>query len=63
MENQVSMIINGVRYDSIQVEGKASCDMCDLDVRWCRDSDFCFFCAASLKLSQCFKKSDKKFEV
>ena len=59
--NEVSIIINGVRYDSIQVEGEASCKMCDLN-SCCHDYDIIFFCTSVCNLSQCFKKFDKKFE-
>ena len=60
--NEVSIIINGVRYDVVDVNGKALCNECDLN-DWCKDYDFCFFCSMYCKKSQYFKKSDKKFEV
>ena len=63
--NEVSIIINGVRYD--EVEGKAFClsDTCDLydDEHGCSS---CFIgmetCENLIGVDGIFKKSDKKFE-
>jgi hypothetical protein len=58
MENQVSIILNGVRYDA--VEG-LYCSECVFD-KDCNShcANLCYL----LGVSNCgFKKSDKKFEV
>lgn len=56
--NEVSIIINGVRYDVVEGTG-SSCPQCDL-------SEVCYayhICRAfSLTHKHFFKKSDKKFE-
>lgn len=65
--NEVSIIINGVRYDAVETTELPSCDYCDL-------RDYCFeidkvaygglsdVCAIELGDNKHFKKSDKKFE-
>ena len=61
MENQVSIIINGVRYDAVDSECCYSCAICDLqDV--CND-EYNICKALNIHIYDCFKKSDKKFEV
>ena len=58
MGNQVSIIINGVRYDA--VEGN-SCTNCDL-LEYCT-SKFKPCNMFAIDFCKIFKKSDKKFEV
>jgi hypothetical protein len=59
MENQVSIIINGVKYDKVEENG-SSCRQCDL-LKVCHDYRICRAFSFSGKII--FKKSDKKFEV
>jgi hypothetical protein len=62
--NEVSIIINGVRYDAVDVPKEHESRPC----AYCYISDFCFdlsvdvTCAALGVINKCFKKSDKKFE-
>lgn len=57
--NEVSIIINGVRYDAVERDTKEHlCSGCDLY----RDCKFADFCEDLIGLNQVFKKSDKKFE-
>ena len=60
--NEISIIINGVRYDAATPRYDVSCNECDL-------ADFCqkaemhsYTCLALIGVYRCFKKSDKKFE-
>lgn len=63
MENQVSIIINGVRHDAVDIgHADGGCENCDLR-QWCRSCDFDFTCAVLCYSNIVFKKSDKKFEV
>ena len=63
MENQVSIIINGVRYDAVDVGcDNGGCKNCDLS-QWCCSCDFDFTCGVLYYSNVVFKKSDKKFEV
>lgn len=62
--NEVSIIINGVRYDAIPLPSQANgyeCKYCDLyrkDGKWdCSELNSC-----PLHKGFIFKKSDKKFE-
>lgn len=56
--NEVSIIINGVRYDSVEMEnGDLTCGGCELPITICES------CGNLLNNNQVFKKSDKKFEV
>ena len=58
MENQVSIIINGTRYDAVEAECAYSCASCDLqDV--CND-EYNICKALNIHVYDCFKKSDKK---
>ena len=58
---EVSIIINGVRYDAVDAECCYSCAVCDLqDV--CND-EYNICKALNIHIYDCFKKSDKKFEV
>lgn len=57
--NDVSIIINGIRYDAVERDTKEGlCYCCDL-YRDCKLSDCC---GDLIGLNQVFKKSDKKFE-
>ena len=58
--NEVSIIINGVRYDAVESE-VAKCNLCDLQKDCDRDTyeSLCF----SLVPLCVFKKSYKKFET
>ena len=57
--NEVSIIINGVRYDAVERDTEEYlCHGCDLH-RDCKLSDSC---GDLIGLNQIFKKSDKKFE-
>lgn len=59
MENQVSIIINGVRYDA--VDGN-SCTRCDLFEYCTSQFEPCNIFTSSMKIHKVFKKTDKKFE-
>lgn len=63
--NEVSIIINGVRYDAVvsnnTTDGNASCEECDLFEK-CHERTFMHLCSSFLTRCQIFKKSDKKFE-
>lgn len=59
--NEVSIIINGVRYDMVRVLKEDAC-CCDCDLRpFCNKYDLVNFCITSVD-EAIFKKSDKKFE-
>jgi hypothetical protein len=60
-ENQISIIINGVRYDSVECVGCKSCDLYELCNKFVTDSSN--LCSKILGIHKVFKKSDKKFEV
>ena len=58
--NEVSIIINGVRYDAVEYDGNNPCRDCDFK-NLCIETDLnCEELIGSLRI---FKKSDKKFEV
>lgn len=55
--NEVSIIINGVRYDAVDIERPHHiCDRCELLITICES------CGNLLNHNQVFKKSNKKFE-
>lgn len=57
--NEVSIIINGVRYDAVEsISIEHFCDGCDL----LRDCIIANDCENLIGLERVFKKSDKKFE-
>ena len=59
--NEVSIIINGVRYDSYQIGAPSypfECGCCDFN-----QTDYCLDPKCPLGRGFVFKKSDKKFEV
>ena len=62
--NEVSIIINGVRYDAVELENLPSCKgYCDL-YDFCReDCEYSLCGYFELQDFSLFKKSDKKFEV
>lgn len=56
--NEVSIIINGVRYDAVKMEkDDLTCEGCELPITICES------CGNLLNNNQVFKKSDKKFEL
>ena len=62
--NEVSIIINGVRYDAIECDMKTACDnQCELDCDTFCGNNFVMVCKDIIGLNRIFKKSDKKFEV
>ena len=60
--NEVSIIINGVRYDAVDAKTEFTCEECDLrDL--CGILQYTCLCHVfDITKNQCFKKSDKKFE-
>lgn len=62
LQNQVSIIINGTRYDAVEASDKESpCCECAF-IAYCNLHDT-RFCVRRIRKGYCFKKSDKKFEV
>ena len=58
--NEVSIIINGVRYDAVEgISIEHCCDGCDLFKDCIIPND----CENLISLKRVFKKSDTKFEV
>lgn len=57
-QNQVSIIINGVRYDSIKEKEIRSCQGCEL----LKKSRICLLTKLCGLNGTIFKKSDKKYE-
>lgn len=53
--NEVSVIINGVRYDAVEVDNPPCCPVCDFPESFCS-------CCDLLNENQVFKKSTKSFE-
>ena len=60
--NEVSIIINGVRYDAVDAKTEFTCEECDLrDL--CGTLQYTCLCHVfDITKNQCFKKSDKNFE-
>ena len=57
--NEVSIIINGVRYDSVEVEDNQSpCKICEITEEVCN-----YFYCCPIDTKHTFVKFDKKFEV
>lgn len=56
--NEVSIIINGVRYDAVQEECPRSCQGCEI----LRGTADCLLSAICRSCNTIFKKSNKKFE-
>lgn len=64
MDKQVSIIINGTRYDAVEVEYPPYCKShCDLDDYCKEDCEYSLCGYFELHEFCVFKKSDKKFEV
>ena len=66
MDNEVSIIINGTRYDAVKsslIEDKCeNCKHCDL-LDECKKRTVAFYlCSLTMGEIYHFKKSDKKFE-
>lgn len=68
--DQISIIINGVRYDAVEIEPQRNnCHECDFEL--CKDFANAYhpnltyinFCIATLKRNYVFKKSTKSFEI
>jgi hypothetical protein len=60
--NEVSIIINGVRYDAMDAKTEFTCEECDL-LHLCEKVQYTCLCHIfDITEKQCFKKSDKKFE-
>lgn len=55
--NEVSIIINGVRYDAVESDEKHSCQGCELNY------ELCLKVMGLCSINTVFTKSDKKFEV
>lgn len=62
MMNEVSIIINGVRYDAVRHKGDGACANCDLR-ELCHNIPSIVLCEVfACELTVRFKKSDKSFE-
>lgn len=64
MENQVSIIINGVRYDAVDVGNNklyGECDFCDLS-KECQMFELANFCSYYVGEDKHFRISTKSFE-
>ena len=60
--NEVSLIINGVRYDALDAKTEFTCEECNLR-HLCEKTQFMCLCLIlDVEENKCFKKSDKKFE-
>ena len=60
--NEVSIIINGVRYDAVDAKTEFTCEECDLR-KICEQAPYCNICIAfDIRDNKCFKKTNKKFE-
>ena len=57
--NEVSIIINGVRYDAVEANNIFACSQCELD-DICLDGLICLM--FNTDEYDCFKKSTKSFE-
>lgn len=57
--NEVSIIINGVRYDAVKSEQPFNCKGCAFIKPSCKLTDLCRYKGEDY----IFKKSDKKFEL
>ena len=64
--NEVSIILNGVRYDAVEKpeykEGVDVCNGCDICELY-EVKDIIFPCSKIIGSNRVFKKSDKKFKV
>ena len=60
--NEVSIIINGVRYDAVEIKTKFSCEECDLLYLCEKEQYMCLCVILDVEENKHFKKPDKKFE-
>lgn len=62
--NEVSIIINGVRYDAVKCDKYIPCNECDI-VEICKERQFLSICNTIMLRGNCrcviFKKSNKQF--
>lgn len=58
--NEVSIIINGVRYDYIETDHIYPCALCEFNCT--DDASFCKALGLEADIFRCFKKSTKSFE-
>ena len=62
--NEVSIIINGVRYDSVDSRGRQWCHGCELFNLCCKyDHESTDLCYKIFGIYRVFKKSNKSFEL
>lgn len=60
--NELSIIIYGVRYDAVEAKTEFTCEECDLR-KICEQAPYCSICLVfDFRDNKCFKKSNKKFE-
>jgi hypothetical protein len=60
--NEVSIIINGVRYDAVDAKTEYSCEECDLRHLCEKAQHMCLCLVLDIEVNRVFKKSNKKFE-
>jgi hypothetical protein len=60
--NEVSIITNGVRYDTVKPKTEFTCEECELRHLCEKERYMCLCHIFDMTGNQCFKKSDKKFE-
>lgn len=60
--NEVSIIINGVRYDAVEANTEFACEECDLRDLCEKIQYTCLCYIFDITEKQCIKKLDKKFE-
>lgn len=64
MKSQVTIIINGTRYDAVDVTKEhSSCDTCDMQNLCDMDVFDAFACVKMIGENRHFKKSAKSFEL
>lgn len=60
--NEVSIIINRVRYDAVDAKTEHICEECDLLHLCEKEQNMCLCVILDIEGNKHFKKSDKKFE-
>lgn len=60
--NEVSIIINGVRYDAVEAKTEFTCEECDLRHLCEKEQYMCLCVILNIEENKYFKKSDKEFE-
>lgn len=61
-DDEISIIINGVRYDAVNVQDGAFCsESCELDCKSIHEY-FPNFCVGLIGITRVFKESTKSFE-